>query len=222
MQTVLIIEKLSRCFGSHRVIDNLSLALRAGERLTVFAPSGSGKTTLINILTGLDFDHQGFYHIETKKFSTIFQESRLFPHLTVHENILLPLQVKKVPISSRVLTKYRSWLDICGISERTRDFPFQLSAGMKQKVALIRCFMTEPDFVMMDEPFTSIDYSSKHRIIEYILQTYPFLTVLLMTHNLEEVPCFTQKIMVFKNCALDPDSKTWDTGQILVSDLVLS
>jgi len=198
MDRLLTVEHLSKCFGNHRVIDNLSFTLDAGNRVTLFAPSGSGKTTLINILNGFDTDYQGQYALTAKSPAIIFQEPRLFSHLNVQENILFPFLIKRRRLTVDIHRRLQRWLEVCQITDKLDAFPFTLSGGSKQKVALIRGLLDFPDLVMMDEPFKSIDIASKTAIISHIVDTLSDMTVLLVTHNLEEIPLLSKSLMVFK------------------------
>lgn len=200
---LLVVENLTKRFGEQLVIDNLSFAVKKGARVTVFAPSSAGKTTLINILTGLDQDYEGSFSLDAKRRTTIFQEPRLFPYMTVEENILLPLRIEGTAVTGDKRLAYERWLDVCGLSPFARHYPYQLSGGMKQKAAIIRGFLPNPDFVMMDEPFKSIDMASKQAIIRRILAAHPTtgpdaITVLFVTHAIEEVPLLTESLLLFK------------------------
>jgi ABC-type nitrate/sulfonate/bicarbonate transport system ATPase subunit len=195
---LLVVERLTKRFGAQIVIENLSLSIERGARVTVFAPSSAGKTTLINILTGLDRDYEGSFTLAASQPVTIFQEPRLFPYMTVEENVFLPARIRGMSITTGLRAAYERWLDVCGLSQFARHYPYQLSGGMKQKVALIRGYLTEPDFVMMDEPFKSIDLASKQAIIRHILDAYPQVTVLFVTHAIEEVPLLTDSLLLFK------------------------
>lgn len=180
------------------VIENLSFAIPSGGRVTLFAPTGSGKSTLINILTCLDRAYEGSFALIAHNPATIFQEPRLLPHMTVEENVFLPAKLRKTPITPDLMTRYRHWLDVCDLAPYTQHYPYQLSGGMKQKTALIRGFLTEPDFVMMDEPFKSLDPRSKKAIIRHILGAYPGITILFVTHAIEEAPLLTQSLLLFR------------------------
>lgn len=197
---LLTVTNLTKRFGPDRppVIENLSFTIPNGGRVTIFAPTGAGKTTLINILTRLDRAYQGAFALAAQNPATIFQEPRLFPYMTVEENIFLPARIRGTAITQALLDKYTRWLDVCELAPDTRHYPHQLSGGMKQKVAIIRGFLTEPDFVMMDEPFKSLDVRSKRAIIRHILATYPGITLLFVTHTIEEVPLLAQSLLLFR------------------------
>lgn len=198
LEKLLSVQHLSKQFSTHPVIDDLSFEMDWGERVALFAPSGSGKTTLINILSGLELYDSGSFTLQDRTPVTIFQESRLFPFLTVEENIFLPFKVSRKPVAAADQYRYQRWLEICQLSQVVHQYPYQLSGGMKQKVALIRGLLGEPQFVMMDEPFQSIDRASKKAIMAHILSTYPDTAFLFVTHNADEIPMFARSVLYFQ------------------------
>jgi len=171
---------------------------------------------LINILTRLDHNYEGAFSLAAKNTATIFQEPRLFPYMMVQENIFLPARIRGTPITTDVMEKYERWLAVCDLSAYARHYPYQLSGGMKQKVALIRGLLMEPDLVMMDEPFTSIDFQSKRAIIRHILDAYPLITILFVTHAVDEIPLLTQSLLLFKTNRL-AEFATYDAAQLSVN-----
>jgi len=199
---VLVVKNLTKRFGPKTIIQNLSFSMSWGQRVTLFARSGAGKTTLINILTRLEGYDEGQFTLTAQNPVTIFQEPRLFPYMTIAENIWLPAKLSRVAITPARQEQYRRWLEVCGLAEYTGHYPYQLSGGMKQKAAIIRGFLTGPDFVMLDEPFKSIDAASKQAIIDHLLATYPRTAVLFVTHNPVEIPLLTQSLLFFKDAIL--------------------
>lgn len=201
-QMAVTVEELNKSFGTHKVIDSLSFSIAAGERLAVFAPSGAGKTTLIKIIGKLEKADSGQVRLGEATPAIIFQEPRLFPFLTVSENILLPFKVKGQALTSDLQHSYQRWLEVCELGEFVNYYPFQLSGGMRQKVALIRGLLPSPRFIMLDEPFQSINVLSKQRIMEHILQTMPELSFLFVSHIADEIPAFAQTVLYFSTTCL--------------------
>lgn len=219
MQALLSVTNLSKRVRHQQIIKNLSFTIARGDRVTLFAPSGSGKTTLITILSKLDQHFEGDFHLAARTPATVFQEPCLFPYKTVQENIFFPLQVQQRVLTSELREHYEHWLDICDLREHVAHYPCQISGGMKQKVSLIRSFLLHPDFVMLDEPFKSIDMASKNRIIRHIIERYPDITILLVTHNLDEIPLLTKSLMVFKHSPLQhfiehEDIRAWNVAEL--------
>ncbi len=203
---LLTVRHLTKHYGASTpaVIEDLSFSIPQGARVTVFGPSGAGKTTLINILTRVDHADGGEFTLTAVNPCTIFQEPRLFPYMTVEENILLPIKIRsakersaRAPTTPALWAEYQRWLEVCDLTPYVNHYPYQLSGGMKQKTALIRGFLTEPDFVMMDEPFKSIDLRAKRAIIRHILDSYPGITVLFVTHTVDEIPLLTESVLLF-------------------------
>jgi ABC-type nitrate/sulfonate/bicarbonate transport system ATPase subunit len=201
-QFMIRVDQLNKSFGSHRVIDDLSFSLAEGERTALFAPSGAGKTTLIRILTGVEKADSGRFTLMDAEPVTLFQEPRLFPFLTVEENIFLPFKIKGKNVTNEVQRRYERWLEVCELSDSRRYYPYQLSGGMRQKTALVRGLLGEPRLLMMDEPFQSISAGSKQNIIAHIRQTLPDSSILFVTHIAEEIPMLAQTVLLFKNTLL--------------------
>ncbi|OQA41832.1 MAG: Spermidine/putrescine import ATP-binding protein PotA [Chloroflexi bacterium ADurb.Bin325] len=149
-------------------------------------------------MTGLEQADSGTFTLAARRPATVFQEPRLLPHMTVEGNILLPLRMRRTPLTPALRARYEGWLAVCDLAAYTKHYPYQLSGGMKQKVALIRGFITEPDFVMLDEPFKSLDPRAKQQIIGHIRATYPDLSLLFVTHNIEEIPLLAQSLLRFR------------------------
>jgi ABC-type nitrate/sulfonate/bicarbonate transport system ATPase subunit len=204
-RAMLVIEELNKQFNGMPVIRDLSCQVAQGERLALFAPSGAGKTTLLRILAGLEQADSGRFLIADPAPAIVFQEPRLFPFLTVEENIFLPFKAQKREISRAVRWRYLNWLAVCELENSAQLFPTQLSGGMKQKVAVMRALLGLPRLVLMDEPFQSIGFEAKAAMMEYLLEENPQLTILFITHIPEEIPLLAQKALVFQQqCLYQP------------------
>jgi NitT/TauT family transport system ATP-binding protein len=196
------VSHLSKSFESQIVIDDLTFTIPTGARTAVFAPSGAGKTTLIQILAGLQKPDEGTVRVNVEHPVVIFQEPRLFPYMTVEENIFLPFKLRDRAVTPEARQSYQAWLSVCGLDGFKKHYPYQLSGGMKQKVSLIRGLLQNPSFIMMDEPFQSIGRDAKKGIIEHLLKYHPGLTLLLVTHDPEEVHLLAQQMLYFPSAIL--------------------
>jgi ABC-type nitrate/sulfonate/bicarbonate transport system ATPase subunit len=201
VESEIIVENLTKRYGTHTAIDRLSFQLHSGERLAVFAPSGAGKTTLLLILAGLEKPDGGTCRV-TPDATIVFQEPRLFPFLTVEENILLPFKVRKQILTAAIREAYKDWMAICELEAFTHHYPYQLSGGMKHKTALVRALLGEPRLLLLDEPFQSIGIEARHRLIAHIKETRPDLTLLLVTHNPDVVTQLAQSVLYFDQSCL--------------------
>jgi ABC-type nitrate/sulfonate/bicarbonate transport system ATPase subunit len=207
-EALLVINQVSKKYQGVPVIQNLSFSLNGGERLALFAPSGAGKTTLLRILAGLETADSGDFLLLGSAPAVIFQEPRLFPFLTLEENIFLPFEAQHKNITPQVKKDYRQWLEVCELGDSGKQYPYQLSGGMKQKAAIIRAMLGKPPLVLMDEPFQSIGAEAKANIIQHILTTAPDLTALFITHIPDEIPLMAHSVLYFQH-------------QILANPLVL-
>lgn len=201
-EEMLVVKNLNKTFGAHQVMENLSFTLLQAARMAIFAPSGAGKTTLIRLVAGLDLPDSGSITLNTHAVVTLFQEPRLFPFLTVEENIFLPFKAQGRAIAPADRQNARRWLDVCDLAPFTRYYPCQLSGGMKQKVALIRGLLGQPQLVIMDEPFQSIGADARQAIIRFLLEFNPGLTLLLVTHSTAEIQQLAQTVLVFQQPCL--------------------
>ena len=204
MKTEIILEvnKLEKSFMGQNVIQDFSLVIRRGERVALCAPSGAGKTTLLRIIAGLEKLDAGSVRLEERSTAVVFQEPRLFPFMTVEENIFLPFHVGNRKTDPTVYNRFQEWMDVCELAGYEKHYPWQLSGGMKQKTALVRALLGCPAFLLMDEPFQSIGSQNKQEIIQYLLANHPEITVLFITHNQEEVPMLAHRVVYFQQTRL--------------------
>jgi NitT/TauT family transport system ATP-binding protein len=181
------------------VLENLRLSLRFGEFVGVFGPSGCGKTTLLNIVAGLDPDFQGEVRLASAGcdgspvIGYVFQNPRLLPWRTVEENLRLVL-----PSHSANGDRVVEILDAVGLADARHVYPNRLSVGMARRVALARAFVIEPELLLMDEPFVSIDVTAANRLrrlLVSMLDRRP-TTVLFVTHDLREAISLADRIVV--------------------------
>ena len=172
--------------GELCVIGNLELDIKAHEFVCLVGPSGCGKTTLLNIIAGLDCDFDGTIHLtngsQTPVIGYVFQTPRLLPWRNVRENIELVLA------SNQDLGQVDTLLTIMGLEQFQDYYPERLSLGMSRRVALARAFAVEPDLLLLDEPFVSLDAPTGRRIRQLLWDVWcerPH-SVLFVTHDLRE------------------------------------
>ncbi|MFQ8890359.1 MAG: ABC transporter ATP-binding protein, partial [Bilophila wadsworthia] len=153
------VRELSKHFSDLVVLDQLNFDIYKGEFLCVVGPTGCGKTTFCNVVTNLlpptmgqvTVDHAPINY-KTHNISFVFQAPSCLPWRTVYDNVKIGLEIKSVP-SKEIKERVADVLDITGLTPVKDFFPSQISAGMKQRVAIARGFVTEPDLLLMDEPF---------------------------------------------------------------------
>lgn len=168
--------------GRLRVLGELSITLANGEVAALVGPSGCGKTTLLRIIVGLDHDFEGRVRLPAHgRLGMVFQEPRLLPWRTVEENVRLAAP----QVSDAVLSALFATL---GLSEHRRHYPGELSLGLARRVALARAFAVEPELLVLDEPFVSLDATLAARLraeLAELVRRRP-VTTLLVTHDVEE------------------------------------
>jgi len=168
--------------GRLHVLGELSIALAKGEVAALVGPSGCGKTTLLRIITGLDRDFEGTVSLPVNcKLGVVFQEPRLLPWRTVEENIrLIAPQASAQSLKTLLAT--------LGLAEHRRHYPSELSLGQARRVALARAFAVEPDLLILDEPFISLDAALADRLRGELIELVSRrpVTTLVVTHNIEE------------------------------------
>jgi len=168
--------------GRLHVLGELSIVLAKGEVAALVGPSGCGKTTLLRIIMGLDRDFEGVVSLPANcRLGVVFQEPRLLPWWTVEENIRLAAPRANAAVLSALFTTL-------GLSEHRLHYPGELSLGLARRVALARAFAVEPDLLILDEPFVSLDAPLAERLRGELIELVSRrpVTTLLVTHSIDE------------------------------------
>jgi NitT/TauT family transport system ATP-binding protein len=182
----------------HVALAGLSLEVAPGEFVALVGPSGCGKTTFLNIVAGLDRDFDGEVRLAPRpdgapaRVGYVFQEPRLLPWRTVHENIALVLP----PHGADAIVG--ELLAAVGLAAARDLYPPQLSGGMSRRVAIARAFAIQPDLLLMDEPFVSLDHDTVEQLRELLLKLWHArpTTVLFVTHDLREALVLADRLVL--------------------------
>ncbi len=179
------------------VLKNISISVYPGEFVSIIGPSGSGKSTLLKIVTGLIKAKKGSITSESKEMAMVFQNFALFPWLTVNENIAFGLKmqgVKKNEIEKIVKEKIEE-VELSGFEN---EYPSQLSGGMKQRVGIARALALNPDLLLMDEPFSSLDEITAEKLRAKLMEIWLKykMTVIMVTHLVEEAVELSDRVIV--------------------------
>jgi ABC-type nitrate/sulfonate/bicarbonate transport system ATPase subunit len=194
----LVLENVSHSYGAVAVLNNLSLVVNPGEVVVLVGPSGCGKTTILNLLSG---------HIEPVSgtiqrqgiIRTVYQQDGLFPWLTVLENISIGL--RSITDATQREKELHELLELIHLEGFEHHYPHQLSGGMKQRVELARVLAGESDILLMDEPFSALDYQTRLRMrreFVRLLKERP-RTVVFVTHDIEEAAQLADRVLVLSN-----------------------
>ena len=188
---------VSRDYGSVKILQNINLEIHTGEFLVIVGPSGCGKTTLLNLLSGFDTPSSG--SVERNGIvRTVYQSDGLFPWLTAGENIELGL--RDLPEQERKAAR-RELLALIRMEDFEDHYPYQLSGGMNQRVELARALAGKSDILLLDEPFSSLDYQTRLRMrreLVRLLHERP-RTVVFVTHDIEEAAQLADRVVVLTN-----------------------
>lgn len=194
-------------YGDTTVIKDISLELEANRSYSIIGPSGCGKTTLLYGMAGIVKASSGSILVEgqlasssRKKSSIILQDYGLFPWKSVWENVSLPLLLNK-ELDDTLLEYGELLLESLGISNKREVYPSELSGGQKQRVAIARAWITKPDVLLMDEPFSSLDAMTRESLQDTVVELAKeqAMTLVLVTHSIEEAVFMTSKIIVLNN-----------------------
>jgi sulfate/thiosulfate transport system ATP-binding protein len=205
------VRHVTKRFGGHTAVDDVSLQIPAGELVALLGPSGSGKTTLLRIIAGLEVADQGVVAFDgedtthrsaaARNVGFVFQHYALFRHMTVFENIAFGLRVRprKVrPAADEIRRRVQALLGLVQLEEFGSRYPSQLSGGQRQRVALARALAIEPRVLLLDEPFGALDARVRQELRRWLRRLHDELRVtgLLVTHDQEEALEVADRVVV--------------------------
>ncbi len=204
------VERVSKRFRSSdnlplAVLCDISFELGVNEFVCIVGPSGCGKTTLLRIIAGLEQQDSGVVKMDGAPVrgpdasrGMLFQDYALFPWRTVRQNIEFGLEIKRVPPAVRRSIS-RHFISVVGLEGFEDRYPHQLSGGMKQRVAIARALANDPEVILMDEPFASLDAQTRVAMQRHLLRVFneSKKSVLFVTHNVEEALYLGDRVLVF-------------------------
>lgn len=201
---ILNVTHVSKRFGDHQVLEDISLALQKGELVSLLGVSGAGKTTLFNIISGLHRPEAGQVFLNGEdvtgrpgRISYMLQKDLLLPYRTVVDNVALPLIVKGTPKKE---ARARAW-DLFaqfGLDGTQKKYPHQLSGGMRQRAALLRTYLASDGVALLDEPFSALDTITKSAMHEWYLNIMEKidLSTIFITHDMDEAVKLSDRIYI--------------------------
>ncbi len=181
--------------GTQTVLKSVNLVLHRGMMLVILGVSGSGKTSLLKSLAGI-IPHQGNLTVRAK-IGMIFQESRLFPWLTAGQNIAFGIAEKSKREQAEII---EIQLKAIGLMHKQQSYPAELSGGESQRVSFARTFATDPDIVLMDEPFGALDTQNREQMQQWLLdvQKASRKSIIFVTHDTEEALLLADRLMILE------------------------
>jgi ABC-type nitrate/sulfonate/bicarbonate transport system ATPase subunit len=189
---VTIMRKIYARSSQVAILSNVQFGLRPGEVAAIFGPSGCGKTTILKIIAGLDTEFAGSVRRPAGgRIGMVFQEPRLLPWRTVEQNIRIAAPLITASSLSVLLSTF-------GLESHPQHYPGQLSLGLARRVALARAFAVEPDVLLLDEPFASLDAALADKLraeLGLVIESRP-LTTVLVTHDLDEAIQLADRILL--------------------------
>jgi NitT/TauT family transport system ATP-binding protein len=190
--------------GELIALQDVTFAVRSGEFVCLVGPSGCGKTTLLRTLSGLLHPGRGRIWLDGKlvtaprrQVGIVFQSANLMPWRTVLGNVMLPLELANVP-QAQVNCRARVLIELVGLGEFSNAYPAGLSGGMAQRVAIARALAHDPDVLLLDEPFGSLDALTRERMGQELLRIWHAQrkTVLMVTHSVPEAVFLADRVLV--------------------------
>jgi NitT/TauT family transport system ATP-binding protein len=191
-------------------LQDVSFQIRVGEFVSLIGPSGCGKSTLLRLVSGLVDASSGEIKVKDlsprearrqRLFGIVFQSPVLFDWRTVESNVALPLQIMGED-GSKIRSRVAELLELVGLSEFRKHYPWQLSGGMQQRVAICRALTFAPPFLLMDEPFGALDMITRDRMAQELLRIWsnsPGTTVMFITHSIPEAVLLSDRVVVISS-----------------------
>ena len=231
MDNIITFDKVSKSFGELKVLDQLNLEVKDGEKLALIGPSGTGKTTILRILMTLETIDSGFVSVNNEylwhekinnkvvpatdkhlqkmrdQIGMVFQQLNLFPHLTAIENVKQPQILVKKKNESEAKEKAEDLFNMIGLSDKIDHYPHQLSGGQQQRVAIARALAMDPKIMLFDEVTSALDPELVDEVLAVLrkLAADSDTTMLTVTHEMNFAQDFADRVLFF------------DAGQIVES-----
>ncbi len=205
----LSLENLSKLYGSHYAVEDLSIDVEKGEFVTLLGPSGCGKTTTLQMIAGfaevssgkITLDGRDITHTKPndRGLGIVFQSYALFPHMTVHDNVSFGLEMRRMPKAER-LDRVRAALALVHLDAYADRYPRELSGGQRQRVALARALVIEPPVLLLDEPLSNLDAKLREEMQFELrkIQRKVGTTTIMVTHDQSEAMSISDRIVVMQ------------------------
>lgn len=194
------IEQLNKSFSEgQQVLKDISFSVQKGEIVSILGPSGCGKSTILRILASLETSDSGTA-LCNGQTSFVFQQPLLLDWRTALANVTIPLEIKGMA-KAEADRKAQVALELSGLGQNLLQYPEELSGGMKMRVSLARALVTEPNVILLDEPFAALDEMTREKLNEELIKLNhnKKLTLLFVTHNIFEAVFMSDKIIILSD-----------------------
>ena len=200
----LLVQNLCKRFGDKTVLEDINFSIQSGEFVTFVGSSGCGKSTLLRLIAGLDHPSSGSIHVDGSTVQgpgpdrgMVFQKYSLYPWLNAADNVSFGMRLQGMT-SNDVRDRTSYFLEVVGLQDAATKLPRELSGGMQQRVAIARALATNPNVLLLDEPFGALDLQIRETMQDFLLNLWQRtgLTVLLITHDVEEALVLAQRVHV--------------------------
>ncbi|MGL5066046.1 MAG: sulfate/molybdate ABC transporter ATP-binding protein, partial [Microcoleus sp.] len=203
----IVVENVSKQFGSFQALDRVSLKIESGSLVALLGPSGSGKSTLLRLIAGLEMPDSGKIwltgqdatntSVQERNIGFVFQHYALFKHMTVRKNIAFGMEIQKMP-PAKVKARVEELLNLVQLAGLGDRYPSQLSGGQRQRVALARALAVEPKVLLLDEPFGALDAKVRKDLRAWLRRLHDevHVTTVFVTHDQEEAMEVADRITV--------------------------
>ena len=197
MTKIYSLKNISKNYNDIKVLDNINIDINKNDFISLIGPSGCGKSTLLNIISNIDKDYIGSINIKTNNISYMFQNDCLLPWLTIYQNATLAKIFNKAidyKYIDELLIKY-------GLYEYKDKYINSLSGGLKQRLALIRALATKPDILLLDEPFSALDFQTRLKLEDDVktITSNNNITTIMVTHDINEAISMSNIVITLTN-----------------------
>ena len=200
----LLVKNLCKQFGDKTVLEDINFSMQSGEFVTFVGSSGCGKSTLLRLIAGLDHPSGGRIQVDGSPVEgpgpdrgMVFQKYSLYPWLNAADNVAFGMRLQGMT-SADVRDRTAYFLEVVGLRDAATKLPRELSGGMQQRVAIARALATNPSVLLLDEPFGALDLQNRETMQDFLHKLWQRtgLTVLLITHDVEEALVLAQRVHV--------------------------
>ncbi|ABR54420.1 ABC transporter related [Methanococcus vannielii SB] len=206
--SVLELKNVVKKFGNDKkeilAVDNVNLTVKKNEFISLVGPSGCGKSTVLRMIAGLEAPSSGGIYLDGEKVlgpdadrGMVFQQYTLLPWKTVLQNVTFGLEIKQISKKERTEIA-KKFLKMVGLDEFSESYPYELSGGMQQRVAIARTIANDPKVVLMDEPFGALDTQTRTMLQDHLLKIWENekKTIIFVTHSVDEAVYLSDKVII--------------------------